>query len=214
MGFFYFSFLPYICEMVISDKLKKIIFKKLYEDLSHVEIIAHDNSIWFIDRETKYWYFEYEKNGKLWWRYGFFQSFFVLFSLEVQCYQSILAEWVEEVLNCKINTPSGNSITNPNEVEEVLNCKVNTPPLSITNRFKQVEEVLNCKVNTPSQVLNGWPMEVEEVLNCKIHTTQKLRDIKSTAVEEVLNCKIHTTVDSSAVRSSWVEEVLELTDKH
>ena len=178
--------------MVISDKLKKIIFKKLYEDLSHVEIIAHDNSIWFIDRETKYWYFEYEKNGKLWWRYGFFQSFFVLFSLEVQCYQSILAEWVEEVLNCKINTPSGNSITNPNEVEEVLNCKV----------------------NTPSQVLNGWPMEVEEVLNCKIHTTQKLRDIKSTAVEEVLNCKIHTTVDSSAVRSSWVEEVLELTDKH
>ncbi len=95
--------------MIISDKLKKVIFKKLYEDLSHVEIIPYQNSIWFIDRKNEYWYFEYEKSGTLWWRYYFFEGFFNLFSLELDDYQPIISEWVEEVLNYKVETPSGTS---------------------------------------------------------------------------------------------------------
>ena len=47
----------------MNQNLKKIIFKKLYQDLSNVEIITHNESIWFIDRENKYWYIIYEKNG-------------------------------------------------------------------------------------------------------------------------------------------------------
>ena len=92
----------YLCSMIISDRLKKFIFKKLYEDLSHVEIIPYKDSIWFIDRENEHWYFEYEKSGTLWWRYHFFESFFNLFSLEFKVYQSIISEWVEEVLNYKV----------------------------------------------------------------------------------------------------------------
>ena len=90
--------------MVVSDKLKKVIFKKIYEDLSHVEIIPYGNSIWFIDRENKYWYFEYGLNGILFFRYPFFNSFFSLFSLESDDYRLIMSEWVEEVLNCKVRT--------------------------------------------------------------------------------------------------------------
>ena len=90
--------------MEISDKLKKFIFKKLYKDLSNVEIIPHKDSIWFIDRENEHWYFEFEKSGTLWWRYYFFEDFFKIFSLESNVYKSIISEWVEEVLNCKVNT--------------------------------------------------------------------------------------------------------------
>ena len=45
---------------MMEPKLKKIIFDKLYNDLKNVEIIPYQNSIWFIDRENKFWYFEYK----------------------------------------------------------------------------------------------------------------------------------------------------------
>jgi hypothetical protein len=80
--------------------LKKIVFRKLNQDLSKVEIILSENqSIWFIDRANKYWYFELEKSGKLWWRYEFFTNFFPLFCLEIDEFQPLLSEWVEGILN-------------------------------------------------------------------------------------------------------------------
>ena len=90
--------------MRINDRLKNIIFKKLYNDLSHVEIIPYEGDIWFIDRNIKYWYLELKNNGKLWWRSNFFDRFFQAFSLERNNYESLIAEWVEEVLNNKVNT--------------------------------------------------------------------------------------------------------------
>ena len=91
----------------MNIKLKEIIFNKLYEDLKHVEIIPYYNDIWFIDRENKYWYLRYQKSGDLWWRWEFFNSFFKLFSAERDEYEWVIAEWVEEVLNCKVETPIG-----------------------------------------------------------------------------------------------------------
>ena len=61
---------------MVSSRLKDIIYKKLYEDLSHVEIIEYKGEIWFIDRENKSWYFIYNTNGTMWWKYGFFCTFF------------------------------------------------------------------------------------------------------------------------------------------
>lgn len=104
----------------MNDKLKKYIFNKLYEDLCGVEIIPYKNSIWFIDRDKKYWYLRYEKNGELWWRYGFFTEFFHLFSMEELEFQWVISEWVEEVLNCKVETPKPSLDKNPKKVEEVL----------------------------------------------------------------------------------------------
>ena len=90
----------------VSEKIKKIIFDKLDKDLSHAEIIFDDKSgsIYFIDRENKYWYTEFEKSGKLWWRYQFFNEFFKLFSMEQSEYEPIIGEWMEEVLNSKVTS--------------------------------------------------------------------------------------------------------------
>jgi hypothetical protein len=175
--------------MRINDRLKNIIFKKLYNDLSHVEIIPYEGDIWFIDRNIKYWYLELKNNGKLWWRSNFFDRFFQAFSLERIDYESLIAEWVEEVLNNKVNTTQGFPFRIDDVVEEVLNNKVNTTiplPNPPTNR---VEEVLNRKVlTTPESCIHGYEL-VEEVLNRKVLTTHFEQLVSQYEVEEVLNSK-------------------------
>ena len=148
----------------MNAKLKKYIFNKLYEDLSGVEIIPYKNSIWFIDRDKKYWYLRYEKNGELWWRYSFFTEFFHLFSMEELEFQWVISEWVEEVLNCKVETPATTFSVATSVVEEVLNCKVKTPDNCDYLFHSWVEEVLNFKVETPVTSVIAWTPEVEDVL--------------------------------------------------
>lgn len=130
---------------MVSDRLKNLIFKRLYKELSKVEIIPYMGSIYFIDRDNKYWYFEYEKDGKLWYRYDFFISFFVLFSLEWYEYDKVMGEWVEEVLNCRVTTISSLFNLYSNPVEEVINCKVTTISAAREYVGKKVEEVLGHK---------------------------------------------------------------------
>ena len=149
----------------MDKKLKKIIFKKLYEDLSGVEIIHHEDSIWFIDRDKKFWYLEYQNGGELYWRYPFFGDFFNLFSMEIDEYEQVISDWVEEVLNCKVVTP----------------CFP-------TSRVKaKVEEVLNCKVVTSKQIRFSNPILVEKVLNSNVVTHFPHHGIRYDLVEKVLN---------------------------
>jgi hypothetical protein len=129
--------------MEINDRLKKVIFKKLYNDLSHIEIIPYEDSIWFIDRDKKYWYLEFKNNGHLWWRHGYFNRFFQAFSLDRIDYEPIIAEWVEDVLNHKVITTFE----------------------AIYIQFRLVEDVLNHKVITTLNVERICDAEVEQVLN-------------------------------------------------
>jgi hypothetical protein len=111
--------------MEIDDRLKKFIFKKLSNDLSRVEVIPYDGSIWFIDRDNKYWILELdlEDDGHLWWRYDFFYRFFQVFSLREFDYEPLIAEWVEQILNKKINTIEGTKSRSIRMIEDVLNNK-------------------------------------------------------------------------------------------
>jgi hypothetical protein len=85
---------------MISDKLKKLIVEYLLKDLMPVEIIYYKDSIWFIDRERRYWYFEYHKVDKhLWWRWSHFQSALKIFSMDGEKHQGIFGELVNMILN-------------------------------------------------------------------------------------------------------------------
>ena len=173
----------------MHPRLKKIIFDKLYEDLKNVEIIPYKESIWFIDREKKYWYLEYEKNGRLFWRYKFFTIFFLLFSMERSEYEQVIADWVEEVLNSRINTTMLAFSQRVDPVEEVLNSRVNTTTNSILNNYFLVEEVLNSRVRVKTTFSNSvmYPITEEEVLNFKVDTTKKKGNLLLNWVEKVLN---------------------------
>jgi len=129
----------------MHERLKKIIFKKLDQDLGHAEIIVDDNnSIWFIDRGNKYWYLELKSVGVLWWRYSFFNDFFPLFGMERKEYEPVIAEWVEEVLKCNVFSTAGTRLGLVEVVEEVLKHGVSSTNSKELLRF-EVEKILSLK---------------------------------------------------------------------
>jgi hypothetical protein len=160
----------------INDKLKKIIFNKLDNDLSHAEIILHDNeSIWLIDRDNKYWYLEFEKSGKLWWKYQFFTNFFQLFSLEKSEFEPIIKEWVEEFLDRKVVVTNPSSFSFDDELvrdlksnlKETLNRKVVTMDSETHSKYWKVVDFLNRKVTTTTSNFSSKGIIVESILNQK-----------------------------------------------
>ena len=178
---------------MIPDRLKKIIFRKLYDDLSHVEIIPFKNSIWFVDRDEKYWYFELQKDGTLWWRYQFFSEFFILFSLVRDEFQSILAEWVEEVLNSRVDKTI--QLRNQEQllVEEVLNSRVIKTSEHYFKESEIVEDVLNSKFDATSFSDSLTPRGMEEALNSRVNKTFGFNDYPIQGVEDVLKSRVDTT---------------------
>ena len=171
---------------MISEKLKSIIFDKLYQDLKHCEIISYDKSVYFIDRDNKYWYFEYEKGGTLWWRYTFFNVFFQLFSITYKEFQPVLGEWVEEVLNCKVLTIPSLLLKPEMLVEEALNCKVLSTIFVSGEKRILVEKVLNHKVLNYLDFDGTRPYKMEEILNCEVLTTKGTPYLEK-HLEDVLN---------------------------
>jgi len=131
----------------MHERLKRIIFKKLDQDLGHAEIIVDDNkSIWFIDRANKYWYLELRSSGTLWWRYTFFNDFFPLFGMLREEYEPVIAEWVEEVLKRGVSSTILRSINRTTPVEEVLKRKVNSTDAKYILPHWELEKVLQIKI--------------------------------------------------------------------
>ena len=153
----------------MHERLKRIIFKKLDQDLGHAEIIVDDNkSIWFIDRANKYWYLELRSSGTLWWRYTFFNDFFPLFGMVREEYEPVIAEWVEEVLKREVSSTLQSKIAYQNQVEEVLNRKVNSTQCNVgLQGSRPVEEVLESKAS-PTTVDNlSAVVTMKKVLSLK-----------------------------------------------
>ena len=194
--------------MKIDDRLKKIIFKKLVKDLSHVEIIQYKGSIWFIDRNDRSWYLELKNSGNLWWKYYFFDRFFQAFSLEQSDYEPLIAEWVEQVLNHIIDTTRAGLCWEDAAVEEVLNHKIDTTMTKEWIGGTEVEQVLNDKANTTFPRIGDKSDMVEQVLNYKVNTT--IKDLTMTAiwVENVLDHMVNMTENQPGRRILQVEYVL------
>ena len=182
--------------------LKKIVFRKLNQDLSKVEIILSENqSIWFIDRANKYWYFELEKSGKLWWRYEFFTKFFPLFCLEIDEFQPLLSEWVEGILNRGVSSTSNPGANAYDQVEGILNSGVSATGDLGMERIATVESILNHGYRKGSR-------KVDEVLNHKVVTTEYCGIIPSYDLEEVLNREINEIDGGELFENGTVEKLL------
>jgi len=158
----------------MNERLKKIVFRKLYEDLSHVEIIQYGNSIWFIDRQKKYWYFEYSRIGLLWWRFEFFNTFFDIFGIERKEYELIMSEWMEEVLNKGVSETEPQRYHLLSHIETVLdNASRAEPNLIIKPKIwfenqTRMEDLLKHKIGLTMEYGNANEDKVERVLNHKV----------------------------------------------
>ena len=189
-------------------RLKNIVFHKLNKDLSKCEIILAENqSIWFIDRANKYWYFELEKCGKLWWRYEFFTEFFTFFSLDQNSFQPLLSQWVEGILNREVVKINENHQGSAQWMEyilsrEVAKVEVGKAWTGVTEGVlnhgyrkgsRKVDEVLNREINE----IDGGELfddgALDKILNRSVDSMSFLEGEFIPVIENVLNHEVIST---------------------
>ena len=178
----------------MTDKLKQFIFNNLIKDLSNAEIIRHDESLWFIDREKKYWYLELVKTGKLYWRYQFFTEFFNMYSIDRDVYEPIIKEFVELVLNNGITSTAAAQGTGNKPLEDALNNGVTSTETTMAVSSKMVSTVLNNGI-TSTQVEYGVfrNEKVEDALNNGVTSTTYHPFTEHEKVDSVLNSNIKSS---------------------
>ena len=126
----------------MTDRLKEFIFKKLSDDLSHAEVILYREHIWFIDRENKYWYLEFQKSGRLFWRWGFFDNFFKLFDMGYNEYEPLITEWFELFLHGDVATTDLLTVNHAVLLESVLHNGVTKTMDCGTGMYSQMDLIL------------------------------------------------------------------------
>ena len=190
----------------MNERLKRIIFKKLDQDLGQAEIIVDDNkSIWFIDRANKFWYLELRSSGTLWWRYSFFRDFFPLFGMERIEYEPVIAEWVEEVLKRGVSLTRTNHVQPDSRVEEVLKRGVFSTLQSKIDYQNQVEDVLKREVS--STLHREFPLMdggVEEALKRRVSSTQRNHMNDCDEMEEALKRGVSSFLNFDTPRNREV----------
>lgn len=194
----------------MNERLKRIIFKKLDQDLGQAEIIVDDNkSIWFIDRANKFWYLELRSSGTLWWRYSFFRDFFPLFGLERLEYEPVIAEWVEEVLKRGVSsTLSGFPLMDVG-VGEVLERGVSSIQRNHMNDCDEMEEALKRGVySTQCNVGLQGSRPVEEVLKPKTSPTTVDNLSAVVTMEEALKLGVSSFLNFDTPRNREVGRAL------
>lgn len=87
--------------MDISERFKKIIFSKLNGDLSDCVFLPTGRETWIVDLENKFWYFQSDCFGLVYYNSTFFNNFFKVFTLKQWEYQPILKEWFEKLTEQK-----------------------------------------------------------------------------------------------------------------
>lgn len=190
----------------MTDKLKQFIFNNLIKDLSNVEIIRHDESLWFINREKKYWYLELVKTGKLYWRYQFFTEFFNMYSIDRDVYEPIIKEFVELVLNNGITSMGFTNRDKPFIVDSVLNDGITTK-LRGGNATNQIESVLKNGVKSTDCEFLSLESEVDSILTNGVKTMTPYR-FTNKKVMTVLNETVKDSIPLNANRETMIKYVL------
>lgn len=84
---------------MIDEIIKQSIFDSIIDDMVGAEIIDLGKSIWIINKETRYWYFEYQTDTKnLWWRYDFFLDYLSPYNMSHPQYHDIFSEFFNHYL--------------------------------------------------------------------------------------------------------------------
>jgi hypothetical protein len=185
---------------MFSDKLKNLIFGYILKDLYNVEIIYYRDSIWFIDRENRYWYFEYHKVDKhLWWRWSHFTSALNMFSMEAEEKQYLFGDLVNIILIKKQKLES----KYPNKIFKTVG--------SLMNFEDKVYEVLNCEVETTDGAFYNDEIVTNEVLSVEIETIDYSKTHRLRPVTGALDYNVETTESVKGHLKYEVRDVLENT---
>ena len=184
------------------------------------EIINYKDSIWFIDRENQFWFFEFDTSSKhLWWRWSHFTSELKIFSLDEdgENVREIFIELFSKIINRKKFIESKYGV-NLLTVSDVMNFSIEDKEkiedkLKVGTGTREVprvgmDEVLNHKVETTFGLRSSWTGKVENVLDQEVKTTGMGEGLQMIRLDEVLKQEVETTgaIDSDLLLG--VDEVL------
>jgi hypothetical protein len=108
---------------VINPKLKKLIMRKLEDDLSTKEIIPNGRTLWILDSEKQDWFINVTCNGVMEFNSSLSKQYSDLFSIENRVFSKILIEWFEKKFEVRINNSQRRTPNLQYLVEVVLNSK-------------------------------------------------------------------------------------------
>jgi len=182
----------------LNPILLKNVIEKLIKSIMSAEIIKFKDSIWFIDREKKFWFFEFDKGSKhLWWRWHHFTSELKIFSIneESENARYIFIELFSKIIKRKKFIESKYGV-NLLTVSDVMN-------FYIQENIKQDD---NSKIETGTREVPRVGME--EILNQEVKTADLSMDIFGDLVEDVLDQEVVETVDKGWYFDKQIDEVL------
>ena len=140
-------------DVIVCKKLKKIIFKRLFECLSVKIYYPYGKDLWIIDLDKREWYLHYNSEGKLNYNHKFFDNFFHFFSLNQKSYQILLKNWFEQGTGYQINQTSRRGLDISYYIDGIT--RGNTKKWLINERYgfpySVVKQFLDLKKHIPEE---------------------------------------------------------------
>lgn len=86
-----------------NKKFRKIIFDRIFDELSDKIYYPYEKNIWIVDFNSRNWFLQYSSEGYLYYNRDFFSSFFKIFSISQEGYQKLLKFWFETKTGYRVN---------------------------------------------------------------------------------------------------------------
>lgn len=140
-------------DIIDNIKLRKFIYRRLYEVLSDKIYYPYGKNIWIFDLDEVNWYFQYDSDGKLNYNPKIFDEFFYLFGIEQKKYQIILKNWFEQSFQLPTNQISRRGLDISYYIDGIVNGSTKNWKLNERYGFPHclVKRFLDLKRNIPEK---------------------------------------------------------------
>ena len=108
---------------MINPKLKKLIMRKLEDDLCSKEIVPNGRTLWILDSEKQDWFINVTCNGVMEFNSSLSKQYSDLFSIENRVFSNVLKEWFEKKFEVRINNSQRRTPNLQYLVEDALKSK-------------------------------------------------------------------------------------------
>jgi hypothetical protein len=145
----------------VNVKLKRIILKKLEQDLGNKVVVPNGMNLWIVDPDNQDWFFNVTSAGSLEFNQKFFTLYSNLFSIDMKILSKILKEWFEIKFGIRIHSSMRRTSNLSYIVEIILESNEKKKgPWNLGNRFgfsyDVVKRFLNLQKNNKFVVVENF----------------------------------------------------------
>ena len=127
------SFTFSMVDITENKKFRKIIFDRIFDELSDKIYYPYEKNIWIVDFNSRNWFLQYSSEGYLYYNRDFFNYFFKIFSINQEGYQKLLKFWFETKTGYRVNHISRKYLDIEYYIDGIRKNDLNE--WSLSNRF-------------------------------------------------------------------------------